>query len=964
MAQKINQSSSKASTLPEALSSKSANQLLSTEAAQLQAVVGSKGKFSKKSKDLIESVEKDAETVVSDQEVAENEVMTDVILAQAAGAVVAGSAAPVAGATVAGLSAGAMVAIGVAVAAVAAAGGSDDTPAVVTTPTTPVTTTPVVAGQSFTLTTGADNFVGGAGNDTFNGSVSATAADNSLTLTDLIDGGAGSNTLNVVASVLAADISVPAAGLRNVQTVNIRALDGDGTVGTNAATFVAAAGVTAVNADRSSSNVTVTDLAVGASVGMIGDGIVKNGILSYAYATATSDQVINISGGTLNTGVAEITATSSIGATKATINSTGAANKVDAVLLVSGGGNSLTSLNVNAATNLTATLTANDFAATAALTVAGAAASVDLGTAFDGKTIDASGMTAGGLTIATNTNLTSFKGGAGNDVVSTTALAAAAVAGAVDAGAGSADMLNVVTATDVDTAAKAGLFTNFEVLRNAGATDLDVSLLSGITSVQLNGANAGATKLTAAQAANIRVLATNATNAISLATASGTSDVLGLTLENATAAAVATAIDVTALTATGFETINVVSSSGVKAGGTGVGNDLAFAAAGDLTKINVSGDYDLTIAAASITKAVTIVSTQAGTAALYVSGDFANASTVTGSGGADAFILGTGFGTYNGGAGNDSFSGTAAQVNTGTDYNVINGGEGTTDTLNITGGALLTLVDNNLRNIAGIEKIVVATTVDNNQTITTGGFFDSGFKASGIDLTTTTAKGTVTIDMTSFTGAAKISATTVGTTGTEGAIDIQTGAGADDITVSAAAAGGAGSIKTFAGNDKITTASAEAFTIAGGAGNDTIVLGSTGINTVDLEATAALNGVDTITSVAIATDLIRWLQGDAETAVAAGAITTSADDLYRLGGLTAGKADSAAEVAAAINAGATWTAATARAWIAISDDNSTAVYQWDDVAGSNGVQVSELTLVATIDAAMTTTEIATAFLIA
>jgi hypothetical protein len=182
--------------------------------------------------------------------------------------------------------------------------------------------------------------------------------------------------------------------------------------------------------------------------------------------------------------------------------------------------------------------------------------------------------------------------------------------------------------------------------------------------------------------------------------------------------------------------------------------------------------------------------------------------------------------------------------------------------------------------------------------------------------------------------------------------------------VSAAAAGGAGSIKTFAGNDKITTASAEAFTIAGGAGNDTIVLGSTGINTVDLEATAALNGVDTITSVAIATDLIRWLQGDAETAVAAGAITTSADDLYRLGGLTAGKADSAAEVAAAINAGATWTAATARAWIAISDDNSTAVYQWDDVAGSNGVQVSELTLVATIDAAMTTTEIATAFLIA
>jgi len=107
---------------------------------------------------------------------------------------------------------------------------------------------------------------------------------------------------------------------------------------------------------------------------------------------------------------------------------------------------------------------------------------------------------------------------------------------------------------------------------------------------------------------------------------------------------VATPIDVTALTATGFETLNVVSSSGVKAGGTGVGNDLAFAAAGDLTAINVSGAYDLTIAAANITKAVNITSTQSGTAALYVSGDFANGSSVTGSGGADAFVLGAGFG--------------------------------------------------------------------------------------------------------------------------------------------------------------------------------------------------------------------------------------------------------------------------------------------------------------------------------
>lgn len=82
-----------------------------------------------------------------------------------------------------------------------------------------------------------------------------------------------------------------------------------------------------MNADRSTSNVTVTGLATGASVGMIGDGVVANGILKYAYATATADQVINIAGGINNAGVANITATAISGVTKATINSTGAANK-------------------------------------------------------------------------------------------------------------------------------------------------------------------------------------------------------------------------------------------------------------------------------------------------------------------------------------------------------------------------------------------------------------------------------------------------------------------------------------------------------------------------------------------------------------------------------------------------------------------------------------------------------------
>ena len=818
----------------------------------------------------------------------------------------------------------------------------------------------VSTGQTFTLTTALNNFSGGSTDDTFNGSVSATAADNTYTVTDRVNGGDGVDALNVIATVLAADIAVPAAGLTSIETINIRALDGDGTVGTDAATFAAGAGVTAVNSDRSSSNVTITALGTGASVGMTGDGATVNGIVSYAYTTAAADQTINISGGTLSTGVASITATASTGVTAATINSTGAANSVDTIKLDSAGGNTVTSLTVNAASNLTAVLTAADFAATAALTVSGEATSVNLGTTFDGATIDASGLTAGGLTIATNTNLTSFKGGSGNDTVSTTALAAAAVAGAVDAGAGAADILNVATGTDVNTAAKGGLFTNFEVLRNSGATDVDVSLISGISAVQVASATAGATKMTAAQAADVRVLASNGTNTFSLATATGTTDTLGLTLQNLTAAAVATAIDVTAATVTGFETVNVVSSSGVKAGGTGTGNDLAFAAAANTTAINVSGEYDLTIDATNLTAAggTTVTSTQTGTAALYVSGNFVAGSSVTGSTGADAFVLGNVGTSYSSGAGNDTMSATQAQLNTGATYSAVNGGGGT-DTLNLTGGGAITITDNVLRQVSGFEKIVIATTGTNDQSIVTGGFFDTNFKEAGVDLTTTSSTGDITVDMTSFSGVAKLSVTTVGTGANEGAVVVSTGSGADDVTVSTASAGDDSSVSTFGGNDKITTAGDDAITITGGAGDDTIVLGSTGVNTVVFAATAALNGADTITGFAKAADIINWVQGGTETAVTGG-LTATADVNYQLGAQAAGAADSATAVAAAINAAATWTGAAATSWITISDDDSTAIYAWTDTAASAGVQVAELTLVGTIDAAMSTAEIATA----
>jgi hypothetical protein len=86
--------------------------------------------------------------------------------------------------------------------------------------------------------------------------------------------------------------------------------------------------------------------------------------------------------------------------------------------------------------------------------------------------------------------------------------------------------------------------------------------------------------------------------------------------------------------------------------------------------------------------------------------------------------------------------------------------------------------------------------------------------------------------------------------------------------------------------------------------------------------------------------------------------------VYRLGGLAAGSADSLAAAAAAITAGATWTAAAVTAYVVLSDDNSTSIYEWTDAAGTAGAIAAELTLIGTISTALTSDQIATAVILA
>lgn len=341
---------------------------------------------------------------------------------------------------------------------------------------------------------------------------------------------------------------------------------------------------------------------------------------------------------------------------------------------------------------------------------------------------------------------------------------------------------------------------------------------------------------------------------------------------------------------------------------------------------------------------------------------------------------------------------------------------GTTEVLNLDAAGIETL-NLNLKNANAGKLDLAGVTATTGSTVTVNlsgtGVADISALSASTNTVVSTGTGALTV------GAAARAATAMTITGGEGAdsiamenaADVLTGGlGTDSLVVSFAAIlggievnlgatdqvvsinGSANSavqsgfenvdVSAFTGFGAVVSGSTGANTIVGtaladqitggngadsitaGGGNDTIDLTETtsAVDTVVFAATAAANGVDTITGFEL-TDILNWVQGDAETDGAT-AFTTNANDLYRLGAQAAGDADSAAAVAAAFNTAATVTAAAATAWIVISDNDSTSIWAWVDVAGvADEVNVAEITLVGTIATAMTSAQLATAFTI-
>ena len=230
------------------------------------------------------------------------------------------------------------------------------------------------SGQTFTLTTSVDAFVGTANNDTFNG------LDTTLTALDSLDGGAGTDTLNI--NDVAGGLSVGAAqAISNIETATFRSAGGqtvDSSTWTglttlnstqSVATTLTAAATTAINASGATGLVTVdggssVDVTTAAAAGVtVGATTAAAGAVTVTH-TAQAANALAVDGGTDSTVTASgvTTGTTTVGAVTAatgdtSVTATGAAytaaTAVTLGAIAATGGDTIT-VDVNASSDTSA----------------------------------------------------------------------------------------------------------------------------------------------------------------------------------------------------------------------------------------------------------------------------------------------------------------------------------------------------------------------------------------------------------------------------------------------------------------------------------------------------------------------------------------------------------------------------------------------------------------------------------
>ncbi len=546
-----------------------------------------------------------------------------------------------------------------------------------TTLTAQTTLLDSAASSVITLTTGADNIPGTTGADIINGFV-GTAATSTLTGADTIAGNGAIDTLNITNSSNAGVTDTNGALVSAIEIFNLRGLTASDTFAFNASST---AGVTEINNFQSLGALTVTNVPAGASIGVIGNGSVLNGATTATYVAGVTDQILKIKDGAISAAPININSTSPADPTSLTIFSTGAANTVGAIIA----NGTVTTTTINADSPLTVGgLSIGTKAATQALVISGAAndatattvtpenSAIVLGGILDTDfaSVDASGLTAGGVSVQLSTNVaTTFTGGSGQDMVLT---GATGQTGAVNAAGGDKDVLALTAATHIDTPAEGAIYQGFEILfSTSAAIDMDLITGSTITGVWLSGPGSNVTDMNATQAANVTVLGPLGATTLGIkdATVVGNVDTLAMTItdrDTTTSESLVTAGDITM---TGVEniTINAI-------------DDATFA-----TMANITGMTNLTVSGGGDVNITT------GAQALAVNSTF-DFSGLTGTSTFNAAAATTNAFAFTGGSNVDTVTdnvlgGNNINTGSGNDFITLTAKTGGTSGTSVTGGA-------------------------------------------------------------------------------------------------------------------------------------------------------------------------------------------------------------------------------------------------------------------------------------
>lgn len=522
------------------------------------------------------------------------------------------------------------------------------------------------AGNTFTLTTGIDVLNGTTGNDTFIGS----AAPATLNGADQINGGGGTdilkiygtNTIPAITSIETLYFNVPGAAVNVVGSTEVTLLQIEGD----------AAGYThKINGNQ--------------NVDIIGN-------------TAAITTTIDISTAT--------DAQLSLGLNKAGV---GGALTVDIT-----GSTALATLDISSKTAAsTITLTTSGTAGMVkTINVTGEVAANITATGLTGvTTVDASKMTAGGLTFAAGNSNVKFTGSAANDTATFAATQFTAL-DVVDGGAGTDTIkLSDTAFTDATSNQLKGLNAskNVETLAfGAAAVTLDASLItSGINSFR---ADTGGDTYAFSNLNNTSSVEANAitTGAKDFTLANKLGDLTGNLKVTATAAANAS---VTQLVLTGIGTLNLESAF-TGAGSQATANVVTVKTNADNTVFNLKGAQALTFSGVQATTTGSTIDGSTATGKLTVTGS-GKADIVKGGTAGDVLNVTAGGDVLTGGAGADTFLyaggdavlGGTANVSTITDFTA------GSDKISFKGGADAFLT--------GLNLTAVAVTLNTAQTIAT-----------------------------------------------------------------------------------------------------------------------------------------------------------------------------------------------------------------------------------------------------